>query len=278
MAISGLVNLLESNAQQQLGQDHSENNRIGAIGTSVIQNNTARTNAADRFTPSDRTTTAQPAGLFQIEQFATAVNLPLAQSAAPLIVRNAAPAQIPTAPSPAVVPAPVTQTTAFTPAAPATDVAKTTPTSQQDQLQTLNTALSDLGLDNTQISQVDQIASVIQNFSPTAYSDLVYQLQVLSQQSTQQTAAAAIGASNTSTNDGAFQVQELAVTFARLQGTPATRTANGNGNGQGAAGSTNQLSPFNLQVQDVQLTLSNNNGQTLQVRAGQPAASNASAE
>jgi hypothetical protein len=38
---------------------------------------------------------------------------------------------------------------------------------------------------------------------------------------------------------------------------------------QGAGGSIAQLSAFNLQVEEIQLTLANNNGQTVQLRAPQ---------
>ena len=276
MAVSGLVNLLESLANQQ---DQSGNTNLGTIGTSPSQNNTAPAAAPeDRFTPSNQSisnpASAQAAGLFQVAQFTASADVPLAVTAAPQAVQNTAPAQTPTAPNPSPAATPVTQTLAITDAAPATAVANTTPTTQQDQLQTLNTALSDLGLNDTQISQVDQIASVIQNFSPTAYSDIVYQLEALSQQA----APRAIGASNASGNGGAFQVQELAITFTGPQGTPANGTANENAGGQGTPVNTAQLTASNLQVQAVQLTLNNNNGQTLQVQTGQPAAANVSAK
>jgi hypothetical protein len=279
MAVSGLVNLLESLANQQ---DQSDRPNLGAISASLTQNNAAPpATTEDTFTPSNQSISnqigTQAAGLLQIAQFAPftpLANLPLTQTSVPQAVQNTAPAQTPTAPNPAPPAAAVTQPNTATTAAPATAVAPTTPTSQQDQLQTLNTALSDLGLDNTQILQVDQIASVIQNFSPTAYSDIVYQLQTLSHQSTQQTAASAIGPSTTNANGGAFQLQELAITFTGRQATPANGTANENGTGQNIPANTTQVAASNLQVQAVQLTLSNNNGQTLQVQAGQPVAAN----
>lgn len=274
MAISGLVNLLESITQQQFGQNQSDNNKFSAIGTSPIQNNAAPANTADRFTPSNQTT-AQTEGLFQIAQFTAVANLPNPQAAPPQIDQDATPARIPSVPKPEA--AVGTQTIVPTPAAPATVVANTTPARIEDQLQSLNTALSDLGLDNTQISQVDQIASVIQNFSPTAYSDIVYQLQALSRQPAQPSSTTAIGSSNANANGGAFQLQELALTFTGLHTAPANGPGSGNGSGQNAAANAASLQPFNLQVQEVQLTLSNNNGQTLQVQAGQPAAANATA-
>jgi hypothetical protein len=48
--------------------------------------------------------------------------------------------------------------------------------SVEAQLQALNVALEALGLNPAEISKVDQIASLINDFSPTAYTSLVYQL------------------------------------------------------------------------------------------------------
>jgi hypothetical protein len=46
----------------------------------------------------------------------------------------------------------------------------------QDQLQALNSALEALGLSAADISQIDRIATQSNDFSPTAYSSLAYQL------------------------------------------------------------------------------------------------------
>jgi hypothetical protein len=213
MAISGLVNLLESTAIQQFGPAHS-NTRVNSEqpAHAQIQNSVAPApNTSDRYTPSDRTdstqTTAQAAGLFQVApfiRFTAPPGLASPQAVAPQSVQNVTPAQTPAASNPAAAAIAVTQANTVTTPAPAPIVANTVSASQEVELQALNTALSNLGLDTVQISRVDQIASsVIQNFSPAAYSDIVYQRQSLSQKLTQETAASAIGEPNTGTSRGA---------------------------------------------------------------------------
>lgn len=162
---------------------------------------------------------------------------------------------------------------------------------QQQQLQALNNSLVTLGLTPQQITQLDQIAAIISDFNPTFFTALAYQLQELAQAQQAlasataggaQTAAPnsatanvngapanAIGAGAVGANGGGFQIQELAIRFTGIeaQGTaPANATAagqttpaNGNGNIQAAA--------FNLQIEEVNLTLVNGNGQTAQIQA-----------
>ena len=185
-------------------------------------------------------------------------------------------------------------------AAPATDVAATTnanataapqPTGSlavQQQLQALNTALAALGLDPQEIQQLDQIASVINDFNPNAFTSLAYQIEELAQaqQAAQPTPANEAANGNPATNAnvtpangngaagsaanvgaGGFQVQELAIQFASVQ---AQATAGGNGNApQGAANgnATVAVNAFNLQIEAVNLTLVNGNGQVAQIQA-----------
>ena len=52
----------------------------------------------------------------------------------------------------------------------------------QQQLQTLNQALAALGLSAQDIQQVDRIATVINDFNPSAFTALAYQLEELAQQ------------------------------------------------------------------------------------------------
>jgi hypothetical protein len=215
LAISGIANLRENISQQQFGQIRPETTNLAAIGATLIEKTAAPANFTDRFTPSNQGTSAvnglQGLRLFRVAQRAqvAAASLPVAQSSTPRTVQNNAPAQAVAAPTQvataAAVTAPVTpqvtQTLAIAPATQVAAIPDTTPATLQNQLQTLNTALSDLGLNTAQITKIDQIASVIQNFSPVAYSDLVYQLEALAQQPAQQTAAAAIGAPNTNANE-----------------------------------------------------------------------------
>lgn len=192
----------------------------------------------------------------------------------------------------------------------------------QSQLQSLNNALAALGLSQADIQVIDRIASVIQDFSATAFTSLVYQLEALAQNAAQTSATPAAstnplpnanGAAATATNansantaanaaagtspagaaattpaiaaavptnapnttgaspngGGGLQVQELVIRFsgAEVQGTLGGAT-NGTANNQNANGGTTfQASAFNLQVQEIALTLNNANGQTIQVRA-----------
>jgi len=49
----------------------------------------------------------------------------------------------------------------------------------QQQLQTLNNSLAALGLSAADIQKVDQVAGLINDFSPTAFTSLVYQLEAV---------------------------------------------------------------------------------------------------
>jgi hypothetical protein len=228
----------------------------------------------DRLTPSAQSnsthTTTQEAGLFQVTQVATlsvAADFLQTQAATPQAAQNSAPAP---AAQPVVAPA--------TPQATAPQIAISTSTatpasSVQSQLQALNTALAALGLNSADIQSLDRVASLIKDFNPVAYTSLVFQLEALAQQVSQPTTTGANAATTSvgaNAGGGSFKVQELVINFSGLQGTVNSGTANGNSSGQqGANGTTAQFSAFNLQVQEVQLTLSNNNGQTVQVHAPQ---------
>jgi len=205
------------------------------------------------------------------------------------------------------------KTQATAPAAPTAAAATATATTTsaapgsltvRQQLQSLNTALAALGLSPQQIQQLDQIASIINDFNPTAFTSLAFQLEELAQ-ATQAaptpapaTAGNAQGAAtnavtsntNAAPTSGAppagFQLQELVIKFAGVQvraNTPANgntttapqaAVANGNGN--------LQISAFNVQIEEVNLTLVNGSGQTARIQAptanaNQPAAPKARA-
>jgi hypothetical protein len=81
---------------------------------------------------------------------------------------------------------------------------------KQTQLDSLNNALAALGLSAADIQQIDQVASLTNDYSPTAFTSLAYQLEAQAQNAatpsasaqTKQTpasGAAATGASSTST-------------------------------------------------------------------------------
>ena len=62
--------------------------------------------------------------------------------------------------------------------------------SQQTQLNTLNNALAALGLSAADIRQIDRVASLINDFNPTAFTSLAYQLEAQAQNSTAPSASA----------------------------------------------------------------------------------------
>ena len=152
--------------------------------------------------------------------------------------------------------------------------------SSQGQLQALNNALAALGLDPTELAVVDRIALLLQDFNPLVFASLVNQLTALAQTTAPQASAAGAANSadanaNTATTattpagntgptaaPGAFQLQSLVINFTGLQATLSAPPANG------AQGNTvAELSAFDLQVQEVNLTLANGNGQIVTLQA-----------
>lgn len=329
MVLVGLVNLAERllNQSDTQGQDTQLTQKTA--NSQAVQG--APGGVEDRFTPSTQDpqthANAQDAGLFSVAQFSffsAAADLFLRQTVG--ATTNPAPAAAPQA-VPAVVVTPLAglpqaansannsgissneNANAGTNAAGGTTVgtigaanaggasaannsaAANSLIAQQQQLQALNNSLVTLGLTPQQITQLDQIATIISDFNPTFFTALAYQLQELAQAQQAlasataggaQTAAPnsatanvngapanAIGAGAVGANGGGFQIQELAIRFTGIeaQGTaPANATAagqttpaNGNGNIQAAA--------FNLQIEEVNLTLVNGNGQTAQIQA-----------
>jgi hypothetical protein len=100
---------------------------------------------------------------------------------------------------------------------------------------------------------------------------LVNQFKALASQSTSlnssATAPPLAPASASGNNTGGFQLTEISVKF-----TGVNETVNSSGQGVGATGSTTQISAYNLQIQEVQVGLSNAAGQTSYVHAPQLAA------
>jgi hypothetical protein len=153
-------------------------------------------------------------------------------------------------------------------------------------LQALNNALAALGLSKADIRKIDGIAGSINDFNPAAFNSLVYQLEALARQAAPQAAANTAATANantantnaananaTNTNAGGFQVQELLI---RFSGATAQGTVSGTNNATGGPGGVRApggnlgpfpASAFNLQVEEVQLSLTDNNGHTVRVRA-----------
>jgi len=167
----------------------------------------------------------------------------------------------------------------------------TSSSNTQAQLLTLNAALVALGLNAQEIAQIDQIAGIVNDFSPLAYTSLVYQLEAAAQAAAAQQAGTSpatatngpagnsqaatpvFAATNTSAtpasiSGGAFQLQGLVIRFSGVQVTTNTPLSNA----QGLPANTSQTTAFNLQIEEVNLALVNHNGQSLVLQATPQAA------
>jgi hypothetical protein len=257
MSISSIVQiasrLLNGDSEQDSqGQGKSKN----APAASQAQNN--RTEFGDRFTPSaqgDPANTAGDAGFFQAEQLRfTAVNIQApagntAATTAPPVTAAAQPAVTANTPAPATT---------------AASQATASPVQTQQDLQALNTSLVALGLNSAEIAAFDQFAGIILQFDPNALQALESQLNLLASRfQTQNPAPATAAAPQPPASSPNFQLTELSISFTGLNGT-LTQGNQGNGNG-----TTAQFSAFNLQIQEVRVTLSNPAGETAQLQVPQ---------
>jgi hypothetical protein len=171
MAATGLANLAEILLNQTTAaQELPALPAITAVG--AIARAAANPSAlVDQFVPSSKAGTAngatEAAGLFTAPQFSlftAATDAFLAQSAP--FGANAAPAAAANAPASGIA-------------------------AVEKQLQALNNSLAALGLSAADIRKVDQIATVINNFNPTSFTSLVYQLEGLAANAAQQEGNAA---------------------------------------------------------------------------------------
>jgi hypothetical protein len=81
----------------------------------------------------------------------------------------------------------------------------------------LNNALTALGLTPQEIQQLDQIASITNDFNPNAFTALAYQLEALAQ-APQTTAAANINTQSASGNGNTGAAQTNAASKTRAAG------------------------------------------------------------
>jgi hypothetical protein len=159
-------------------------------------------------------------------------------------------------------------------------------------------------MNSQQIQAFDQVASLIETLSPTAFSDLVGQFQQLAQQFTQAspatpssqpaadgTASSSAATPSTSSADGStptngatpansnssggnVQIEEITIRFSGME-TPGTtgNAANGSAGSQDASNTSNggnfQASAFSLKIEEVNITLAGGNGQVAQVQTPQ---------
>jgi hypothetical protein len=215
MAATGFIRLTDSLLNQTVQEFRALANTTAATTAGAPANAAA---PVDQFVPSSQTgvadATAEAAGLFTATQFSlltAAQNSLLARSAATVLPQPGAPAT----------------TVANASRATGADVPAPGTFSIQTQLQTLNNALAQLGLSAADIQKVDRIASVINDFNATTFTNLIHQLKGLAANAAQQTAQASTGSTNRN-----------------FTGAPGANSNGGN---------------FGLQLQ---LNFVNNNGQT----------------
>jgi hypothetical protein len=277
MSINGIANFVQNVSGQSYGQAKEPptgTNAPGAVNAGIAPV------AEDIFTPSSQVdstqATAQDAGIFQIAQGTAPSNTPNNPYVQTAANRNSndVPGQASSAVNANTAAADNASTTSAGNATSTGQGASGTPSAQtagagaaaaseQVQIQALNAALPTLGLTNTEINQIDRIASLVHNFNPAAYASLVNQFEAQAQQnapSSTATSPANQGASPpTSANGSGVQVQQI---LASSPGTQQSATGSGapNGGVQSSAASNGQPAAPGVQLGKVQLT--SNNTQT----------------
>jgi hypothetical protein len=255
MALTSIVNIVQSLTRDSLAQ--GPENQLTAQPAANSNSSRLAALIQDSFTPSNQANSsaqgaAQEAGLFQVSQFSLA--------AAGSLVIQSQPQGNPN-PAPPLAPPAITIVTASPPAAAVEPNTPASPPPAQtvslvnapSQILVFNQALAALGLNNNDIQKLDQIATLVNVFSPIAFTDLIRQFQALAQQVAQLTAVNAAGPSIAGA--GAYQVQQLSLQFNNPQASPSAATL------AGAVGG--------LQLGNVQLTLANPAGQSANVQAPQ---------
>lgn len=274
MAVEGITNLV-NNLSNQLFRQPPEASAATAPGAPAVPNPAVAEDTFTHLPPSDSPQgTAQDAGIFQISQGAlgaasanilfgqqdsgTATNASAtSQNASASSAPQAAVSGTASSEGGPVQPNPRNGTagqTATNAAAGAANV--------QIQLQSLNAALPALGLTNEEIQQIDRIASLVQDFNPAAYANLINQFEALAQQAVEQSPVISAPNANAGTpvdpaaaSGGAYHVQSVSVQYAGSAGAANT------------AATTSQVQAPGAPIEQVQITLVNSSGQTVQVHS-----------
>jgi hypothetical protein len=272
MPVENISGLSQNLSDRLVGQAQNSNVQKGLLG---IASPVTPAVIEDTFTPSAQNNSAiapaQDAGLFQFAPGTLTAN------------QNNAAATPTHGALPLLSPGQATATTkpntdgpaAQSPANPATGQATSNVASSahlQLQIQSLNAALPALGLTNTEINQIDRIAALVQNFNPAAYANLVSQFEALAQNSGPTSPGNALllpnasGPSNSgsSADSSGFQVQGISLQF-----TGSTQPGNSSfagGGGKNTDASSTQSNSAGVQIAQVQFTLVNGNGQTVQIQ------------
>lgn len=290
MSLTAIVNLAERILNNS-SNESSDPNSTSKPSKTVSPASTKST-GGDQFIPS--AANQLDAGLFQVTKFSL-----FSAAAQSLLIQTNPPQTNSSAAATPVVPAVEEAASSSqvgvpaTGAAPASFTTATNLSAAQNQLQALNNALAALGLNASELAQVDQIASLIYDFNPLAFTSLVYQLEALAQTGASRPAAVPSNAlapgtakpnedgsaagngpttggtinPSSSNSTSGFQLRELIIKFTGVRESQAPSGSEGNG---GAIGF--QFSALRLQIQEVNLTLVNQAGISVPVTAPQPAA------
>jgi hypothetical protein len=201
VSVTSVVNLNDG----LLGQPSAQQTQGSAASNATSLQASVSALPQDSFTPSAASesgdSTAQAAGLFNAP---TTSGLPA--NATSTTLQAGGPSNLGSSTSNAntqSAPSAAADSTAPASAAPGS-------ASQQTQVNTLNNALAALGLSAADIRQIDRVASLINDFNPTAFTSLAYQLEAQAQSSTTSSrsaqgtqsavaGASAVGATSTST-------------------------------------------------------------------------------
>src|SRR5579863_8673457 len=285
MAVEGIGNLVQNLSDHLLGQGQAPAAQAGGriLGTKDVGSPAA---AEDTFTPSNGNeatrASAQDAGIFQVNpgsQAAATAGLLSAQQAP-----NANPAAVPgQAASGAGAALNAGANGAQTAAAASGSnpggnsgqgqgiASPATSAAVQNEIQQLNASLPALGLTNSQIEEIDRIASLVKDFNPAAYTNLVNQFEAQAQQSPQQNAAGAAQPSapgsgssvsavvGSNANGGGSPAQQILIRLADSQGVPSSQPAS---SGENSAATPSPSNANGSQAEPPQFTLQNANGQT----------------
>ena len=273
MAVEGIGNLVQSLADHLFGQAPATSAGAQIPGVPVAGATTA---TEDTFTSSAQDlaaqSAAQAAGIFQLSPGAVTAVAPatlftqaaanLEQVAAPQSSDSASP-EATAAQSAAAAPSDASANSSD--AAGRGGAGPAASAEIQNKIQQLNASLPALGLTNTEIQEIDRIASLIKNFNPAAYTDLVNQFEARSQAGTQNSGttslgSAAISGSGTADQNAAgFQPQQIL-------GPPATSQSASNspqtGDDPNALTNPNAGLPPAAQTEGAQSTPANPGGQS----------------
>lgn len=281
MAVEGVGNIIQNLADHLFGQGPAAQSGTRVPGAGDVGSGT--TAVEDTFTPSTQSNAglaAQDAGIFQLSPgplTTVAVGL-LSAQAPPNAVQPAAPGQdgAGSAPNPGASAAQTTPAPSDTSTDSVQNASSPAASAElQNKIRQLNASLPALGLTNNEIQQIDRIASIIKDFNPAAYTDLVSQFEALAQKNAAGAATSPVDGSpakpsaGSSVNSGGFQVQQIPIQFADSQATPKSQSGNGS---QSSAAHASSVNAPGLQVEQVQFTLTNASGQTAQVQTAHQAA------